>query len=240
VHRSAIIRPSLLNGRNWLFRCSYDTISVPVHGSRKPPSNLIPTLRYIKKNFYFTLVRQGLPDFSYCFYPITCSKGKISPILSYSPNCTVIQNSLHKLEELPRERKAKVELTPENKKDGGQKDLDCGPEVEDWMPHHNGFKELWDTRWEFPVCEIFVSAKSLDVNTKFQCTKIPTNCKNSINDDDGFAYTSDFIPVAERLTSECTQAANSNPSLTSELYLRATCVYCIARFPYITSFTCPS
>jgi hypothetical protein len=95
----------------------------------------------------------------------------------------------------------------------GRKTWIMGQKFEEWMPHHNGIKALRDSIWEFPVCETFTSAKSLDANTKFQCTKMPTNCKN-MNDDYGSSYTSAFISVAERLTSECNQAANTDPFVT--------------------------
>lgn len=61
--------------------------------------------------------------------------------------------------------------------------------------------------------------------------------KNDINDSYGDQYTYAFFPTAESLT-KCGNgaAASKQSALASQLYLRAACLYRIARFPYISAF----
>jgi len=61
-----------------------------------------------------------------------------------------------------------------------------------------------------------------------------TSLKENINDGYGDAYTEAFFPIAESLTKQGDTATDSVKA--SDLYLRAACLYRIARFPYITSF----
>ncbi|RDL38656.1 uncharacterized protein BP5553_02996 [Venustampulla echinocandica] len=83
-----------------------------------------------------------------------------------------------------------------------------GDKFEARMPHHDGIKALWETKWKFP---------------------------NNINDGYGDAYTEAFFPTAEKLTQQGDELAKyKNLTSASELYLRAACLYRIARFPYIT------
>lgn len=58
--------------------------------------------------------------------------------------------------------------------------------------------------------------------------------RNNINDGYGDAYTEAFFPIAEKLTND--GDAESDQTAASKLYLRAACLYRIARFPYITAF----
>src|SRR3978361_819764 len=63
-----------------------------------------------------------------------------------------------------------------------------GEKFESKMPHHNGIKELWETKWKFPV-----SAKTLlafGTYTK-QCTKSVYPFHDGKNED--------FAPVFEHL-----------------------------------------
>lgn len=61
--------------------------------------------------------------------------------------------------------------------------------------------------------------------------------ESNINDGYGDKYTEAFFSVGEGLTRQGDEtAAVGKLVLASELYLRAACVYRIARFPYITSY----
>ena len=61
--------------------------------------------------------------------------------------------------------------------------------------------------------------------------------QNNINDGYGDAYTEAFFSRAESLTEQVILASGYGDHLkASSLYLRAACLYRIARFPYITSF----
>ncbi|KAF4624535.1 hypothetical protein G7Y89_g13634 [Cudoniella acicularis] len=103
------------------------------------------------------------------------------------------------------------------------------------MPHHDGIKALWETKWKFP-CTIsvypFHDGKFEDFEPVFDHL-----IKNNINDGYGDAYTEAFFPTAEKLTRQGDElAAYKNFKDSSDLYLRAACLYRISRFPYISSF----
>ncbi|KAK3364446.1 Alpha/Beta hydrolase protein [Lasiosphaeria hispida] len=109
------------------------------------------------------------------------------------------------------------------------------------MPHHDGIKALWETKWKFP-CSIsvypFHDGKPEDFEGIF--THL---IENNINDGTSPDYTSAFFPAAEALTAQGDAAlAAGDPKAASALYLRACTVYRIARFPYITAYpevNCP-
>ncbi|KAM3085005.1 hypothetical protein ACMFMG_003445 [Clarireedia jacksonii] len=110
-----------------------------------------------------------------------------------------------------------------------------GDKFEAKFPHHEGSKALWETKWKFPCTKSvypFHDGKYEDFEPVFEHL-----IKNDINDGYGDAYTEAFFPIAEKLTKQGDDAMNSNNrTLASEFYLRAACVYRIARFPYIGSF----
>ncbi|EFX04961.1 pigment biosynthesis protein yellowish-green 1 [Grosmannia clavigera kw1407] len=111
------------------------------------------------------------------------------------------------------------------------------------MPHHNGIKALWETKWRFP-CSIsvypFHDGQPEDFAPIFEHL-----IEHDINDGTSAAYTEAFFPVAEALTARAetllSEADSGGADATaktkeaSALLLRACCVYRIARFPYITS-----
>ncbi|KAH6670422.1 Alpha/Beta hydrolase protein [Halenospora varia] len=110
-----------------------------------------------------------------------------------------------------------------------------GDKFERRMPHHDGIKALWETKWKFP-CSIsvypFHDGKFEDFEPVFEHL-----IKNDINDGYGDAYTEAFFPIAEKLTRQADDlAAYKNFKDASTLYLRAACLYRISRFPYISAF----
>ncbi|KAK5626628.1 hypothetical protein RRF57_002343 [Xylaria bambusicola] len=107
------------------------------------------------------------------------------------------------------------------------------------MPHHDGIKALWDTKWHFPCTKsvypfhdgFFEDFEPIFMNL----------IDRDINDGTSTAFTEAFFPTAsslERAGDE--QMKIGKPEAASKLYLRAACVLRIARFPYITSFPEPS
>ncbi|GKT95137.1 pigment biosynthesis protein Ayg1 [Colletotrichum tofieldiae] len=120
------------------------------------------------------------------------------------------------------------------------------------MPHHQGIKALWETKWKFPCTKSvypFHDGQYEDFEPVFEhLIKVSgtefvvrgrglTMYKNNINDGTSTAYTEAFFPIAESLTARGDQAASAgNKKEASDLYLRACTVYRIARFPYITAY----
>ncbi|KAL1896340.1 hypothetical protein Sste5346_004725 [Sporothrix stenoceras] len=112
------------------------------------------------------------------------------------------------------------------------------------MPHHNGIKALWETKWKFPCTQSvypFHDGKYEDFEPIFEHL-----IANDINDGTSAAYTEAFFPIAEALTAQADQLLatvgaegsgddKANKKAASDLYLRACAVYRIARFPYITA-----
>ncbi|KAK4117661.1 alpha/beta-hydrolase [Canariomyces notabilis] len=103
------------------------------------------------------------------------------------------------------------------------------------MPHHNGIKALWETKWKFPCTKSvypFHDGAYEDFEPIFQHL-----INNNINDGTSPEYTTAFLPTAERLTAEADALlAAGDTEKASAVYLRACAVYRIARFPYITSY----
>ncbi|APA06156.1 hypothetical protein SS1G_01382 [Sclerotinia sclerotiorum 1980 UF-70] len=110
-----------------------------------------------------------------------------------------------------------------------------GDKFEAKYPHHESVKALWDTKWKFPCTKSvypFHDGKFEDFEPIFDHL-----IANNINDGYGNAYTEAFFPIAEKLTAQGDDAmASGNQTLASKLFLRAACVYRIARFPYIGKF----
>ncbi|EPE04088.1 pigment biosynthesis protein yellowish-green 1 [Ophiostoma piceae UAMH 11346] len=105
------------------------------------------------------------------------------------------------------------------------------------MPHHNGIKALWETKWKFPCTHSvypFHDGKYEDFEPIFESL-----ISNDINDGTSSAYTEAFFPIAEALTAKADKLLQEQPldnkKEASELYLRACTVYRIARFPYISA-----
>ncbi|SPO03792.1 probable yellowish-green 1 protein [Cephalotrichum gorgonifer] len=103
------------------------------------------------------------------------------------------------------------------------------------MPHHEGIKALWETKWKFPCSKSvypFHDGLLEDFEPIFEHL-----IKNNINDGTSPEYTNAFIPTADALSAKGDEAHSAGDTKTAiALYLRAACVLRIARFPYITSF----
>ncbi|AEO61074.1 hypothetical protein MYCTH_2310905 [Thermothelomyces thermophilus ATCC 42464] len=111
-------------------------------------------------------------------------------------------------------------------------------EFERRMPHHDGIKALWETRWRLPCSKSvypFHDGAYEDFAPIFE-----ELIKRNINDACVPSYTEAFLPTAERLASLADKKATASTTTAakeaSALYLRACAVYRIARFPYITAF----
>ncbi|KAK4133471.1 alpha/beta-hydrolase [Trichocladium antarcticum] len=99
------------------------------------------------------------------------------------------------------------------------------------MPHHNGIRALWETKWKFPCSKSlypFHDGAFEDFEPIFDHL-----IKTNINDATSPAYTTAFLPTAARLTARAD--ATTDPAAASALYLRACAVYRIARFPHIVA-----
>ncbi|GAW23194.1 hypothetical protein ANO14919_127450 [Xylariales sp. No.14919] len=109
------------------------------------------------------------------------------------------------------------------------------------MPHHDGIKALWETKWSFP-CSKAVYPFHDGAYADFEPIFLDLIARGV---DDGYspAYTEAFFETAaalEKAGDEATTAGDQPAA--SALYLRAACVLRIARFPYITAFpvvSCP-
>ncbi|EJT68533.1 hypothetical protein GGTG_13891 [Gaeumannomyces tritici R3-111a-1] len=110
------------------------------------------------------------------------------------------------------------------------------------MPHHDGIKALWETKWKFPCSKglyPFHDGQYEDFEPIFAHL-----IANDINDGNSPEYTEAFFATAEALTSSAdavvAAAAASGeyraPAAATALYLRACAVYRIARFPYVPSW----
>jgi hypothetical protein len=126
------------------------------------------------------------------------------------------------------------------------------------MPHHDGMKALWETKWKFPCTKSvypFHDGRFDDFGPIFnhliEVSWLVLICRGNlaharqknINDGTSVAYTEAFFPVADALTARGDEAAAAGDAeKASSLYLRACAVLRIARFPYISGFpeiTCP-
>ncbi|ORY60653.1 Alpha/Beta hydrolase protein [Pseudomassariella vexata] len=103
------------------------------------------------------------------------------------------------------------------------------------MPHHDGIKALWETKWKFPCTKSvypFHDGQFEDFEPIFNHL-----IEKDINDGTSIEYTRAFMPVAQALDTKGDEATkDGEKEKASDLYLRAACILRIARFPYITSF----
>lgn len=102
------------------------------------------------------------------------------------------------------------------------------------MPHHEGIKALWETKWKFPCTKSlypFHDGKFEDFEPVFNSL-----IERNINDGTSPEYTMSFFAPAEALIREANSLlAEAEVAEASSLYLRACALLRIARFPYITS-----
>ncbi|KAK1758335.1 esterase FrsA [Echria macrotheca] len=103
------------------------------------------------------------------------------------------------------------------------------------MPHHDGIKAVWETKWRFPCSKTvypFHDGAYEDFEPIFNHL-----IQNDINDATSAEYTAAFVTVAAALEAQGDKALETNnPKAASALYLRACAVLRIARFPYITAY----
>jgi hypothetical protein len=103
------------------------------------------------------------------------------------------------------------------------------------MPHHDGIKALWETKWK-PACAKAVYPFHDGLYADFEPI-FEGLITRAVDDGYSTAYTEAFFSTAESLEQEGDAATAAGLKDTaSALYLRAACVLRIARFPYITSF----
>ncbi|KAI1343227.1 alpha/beta-hydrolase [Xylariaceae sp. FL0016] len=103
------------------------------------------------------------------------------------------------------------------------------------MPHHDGIKALWETKWKFPCSKTvypFHDGAYADFEPIFADL-----IARDINDGYAAAFTGAFVPTARRLEEEGDDAAaRGDRDAASRLYLRAAAVLRIARFPYVAGY----
>lgn len=102
------------------------------------------------------------------------------------------------------------------------------------MPHHDGIKALWETKWRFPCTKSvypFHDGLYEDFEPVFEHL-----IEHSINDGTSPEYTEAFFPVTGSLEERGDAAVEKgDKDAASALYLRAATVLRIARFPYISA-----
>ncbi|KAI1778766.1 alpha/beta-hydrolase [Hypoxylon cercidicola] len=110
-----------------------------------------------------------------------------------------------------------------------------GEAFERRMPHHEGIRALWETKWRFP-CTKAVYPFHDGAFEDFEPIFLDLIARD-VNDGTSPEYTNAFVPTAKSLERRGDDlAARGDKEEASKLYLRAACVLRIARFAYITSF----
>ncbi|OTA30814.1 hypothetical protein BTJ68_10635 [Hortaea werneckii EXF-2000] len=95
-----------------------------------------------------------------------------------------------------------------------------GDKFEQVYPHLGSIDNLWNKKWKFPT--LLPSSKPL--------------IQKGIHDGYSVEYTKEFLPTAEKLSTEGDELAKAGKKQEAiDIYLRACAVYRIARFPYINS-----
>ncbi|KAK7991463.1 hypothetical protein PG988_000257 [Apiospora saccharicola] len=97
--------------------------------------------------------------------------------------------------------------------------------------HHQSFKALWETKWK-PLCDMGVYPFMFGATKDFQPVVDEIIQKDLKEPYDWDEYAQCFFPKAEELVAEASSAekAGDKPRA-SELHLRASALYRIARFP---------
>ncbi|KAK7975815.1 hypothetical protein PG989_014278 [Apiospora arundinis] len=97
--------------------------------------------------------------------------------------------------------------------------------------HHQSFKALWETKWK-PLCDMGVYPFMFGATKDFQPVVDEIIQKDLKEPYDWDEYAQCFFPKAEELVSAAiTAEKEGNKPKASELYLRASALYRIARFP---------
>ncbi|CAJ2513474.1 Uu.00g015930.m01.CDS01 [Anthostomella pinea] len=98
-------------------------------------------------------------------------------------------------------------------------------------PHHASFEALWETKWK-PLCEMGVYPFMFGATKDFQPVVDSIVAKGLKEPYDWDEYAQCFFPKAEELVSSAEAAENEgDKEKASELYLRGSALYRIARFP---------
>ncbi|KAI1407522.1 alpha/beta-hydrolase [Hypoxylon sp. FL1857] len=106
------------------------------------------------------------------------------------------------------------------------------------MPHHDGVRALWETKWREP-CRRAVYPFHDGAFEDFEPVFLDL-IAGDVNDGNSPAFSRAFIPRAQLLERAGDKAAaqgdEKGRKQASEFYLRAACLLRIARFPYLTGF----
>ncbi|OCK76943.1 pigment biosynthesis protein Ayg1 [Lepidopterella palustris CBS 459.81] len=97
--------------------------------------------------------------------------------------------------------------------------------------HRGSIARLWELRWMFPCRRgvyPFHDGQYSDFAPIFE-KLIASNTNDPYSD----AYTSAFLPTADLLLAQATEAETNDREMAIKLYKRANAVYRLARFPYI-------
>ncbi|KAI0018423.1 alpha/beta-hydrolase [Xylariomycetidae sp. FL0641] len=98
-------------------------------------------------------------------------------------------------------------------------------------PHHDSFQALWETKWK-PVCDLGLYPFMFGATKDFQPVVDGIVAKGLKEPYDWDEYAACFFPKASELVARAEQAEEAGErEKASELYLRASAVYRIARFP---------
>ncbi|KAI9736226.1 MAG: hypothetical protein M1834_001112 [Cirrosporium novae-zelandiae] len=106
-----------------------------------------------------------------------------------------------------------------------------GSAIKTPAPHHESFKALWETKWK-KACEMGIYPFMFGTIKDFQPVVDELTRKDMKEPYDWDAYASTFSPYAEALVEKATEAEKAGEKeKASELYLRASAIYRISRFP---------
>ncbi|KAI1295171.1 Alpha/Beta hydrolase protein [Xylaria venustula] len=107
------------------------------------------------------------------------------------------------------------------------------------MPHHDGIKALWETKWRFPCQKSVYPFHDGEYSDFEGIFKDLIEC--NVNDATSSDYTEAFEGVADELEREGDRVHLSGAfEEASKLFLRAACVLRISRFPYYTAYPVPT
>ncbi|SMR54494.1 unnamed protein product [Zymoseptoria tritici ST99CH_3D1] len=97
--------------------------------------------------------------------------------------------------------------------------------------HHESFERLWQTKWQ-PLCKMGVYPFMFSAYQDFEPIVERLVAEDQKEPYDWDKYATAFIPKAEELVAKAEQAGkDGDQEKASELFLRASAVYRIARFP---------
>ncbi|ERF73162.1 hypothetical protein EPUS_03003 [Endocarpon pusillum Z07020] len=104
-----------------------------------------------------------------------------------------------------------------------------GEHIKKHAPHHESFKALWDTKWQKP-CSMGVYPFMFGTTKDFEPIVNELNGMQEPYEWDAYAET--FFPTAQELVRRASEAEKAGEKeKAGELYMRASAVYRISRFP---------